>query len=316
MFLSETLIKNENKIEIVSTPIYELIAVENKLEMRSSLVKNIAKTLEFKEIVKKICASSEVCFILLNDGSVWSFNFISRDLSELTETITDISSTHHSLFAINVNNHLYEISLKLQNKIHEFPKHQKIKKIVSGAEHSIVLTSNGDVFSFGCGLRGALGHGDVSSLKVPKQIEALAGLKIIDISAGLFHSVAISSFGDVYSWGWNTNGQLGLPKVAQQTFSKAFESRQQVFTSPQLIELEDDEEAIKSVCCGSKHTILKTERNRLFAAGLNNYGQLGLSSHVEDIGKFTEMPLKDVNEDTRIVCGYWSTYLIDKIKEN
>lgn len=310
------MVKTESEVEIFSTAIYEILATDNKVEVRSSLINNSERILGFKDVVKKVHSSNEICWILLADGTAWSFDFLSGELSQLkmSETIADLACTHKSLYVVTTNNHVIEVSPQQQKKIHEFPKHQKIKKIVSGVEHCVILTSNGDVFSFGCGLRGALGHGDVNSHEVPLQVEALAGLKIIDIAAGSFHSVAVSSFGDVYSWGWNTNGQLGLPKVAQHTFEKASESHQQVYTVPQLIELEDDDEAIKNVFCGNNYTILRTERNRLFATGLNNYGQLGLSSHVDDIGKFTEMPVKDLNESTKIVCGHFSTFLIDKIK--
>jgi alpha-tubulin suppressor-like RCC1 family protein len=101
-----------------------------------------------------------------------------------------------------------------------------------------------------------------------------------------------------------------LPKVAQTTFKKATESHQQVFTTPQLIELEE-EEAIENVYCGSKFTILKTQRNRLLACGHNNYGQLGLVSHEEDLDKFTEIPAKEICETTKIVCGHATTFLIN-----
>lgn len=287
----------------------------NKVEIKSSLLSDKRKTLEFKEAVREVCATNVTCWILLTGGSIHVYDFVESTLEEIQmsdncEKIASIACTYKQLYVVTSGNQLYQISTSDQKKLHDFPKHQRIKKMVSGAEHCVLLTSNGDIFSVGGGLRGALGHGDVSSLDVPKQIEALAGLKIVDIAAGSFHSVAISSFGDVYSWGWNTNGQLGLPKVAQHTFEKASQSHQQVFTSPQLIELEDDE-TIKNVYCGSKHTILKTERNRLLVTGLNNYGQLGLSSDKDDIDKFTELPIKDVNDKTRIVCGYWSTYLIN-----
>lgn len=297
---------------------YEIRTRENKVDIISPLAKNHHNSLEFKDAVKKNCATNEICWILLMDGSIYSYDFIKSDLQKFPndQTTVDIELTQKSLYGISRNNQLYQYSHGDQVVIYDFPKHQKIKKMVTGDEHCLILTSNGDIYSFGCGLRGALGHGDVNSYDAPKQIEALAGLKIIDIAAGTFHSISISSFGDVYSWGWNTNGQLGLPKVAQHTFKKASESHQQVFTTPQVIVLEDDEEPVKAAFCGAKHTILRTERNRLFAAGLNKYGQLGLSDHhEEDVDKFTEIPVKDVNENTRITCGFWSTYLIDKKEE-
>lgn len=147
----------------------------------------------------------------------------------------------------------------------------------------------------------------------PVLIEALAGIKIIDLFCGAFHTAVISSFGDVYSFGWNTNGQLGLKKAQQGTFEKSNGKMkcQQVFTLPQLIELEDESEAIKSVHCGHKHTILRTESSRLFTAGLNNYGQLGLSCNKKDFDKFTEIPIK-IDERDEIICGHFSTYIIRK----
>lgn len=312
LFLSDITINYDEEIRICSTAIYEITTKRNKVEIKST-VAEVEKVLEFKDVVKQVCATNDACYVLLQDGTMFCYNFVELTLKEIpaNDSVSDIACTNDALYCINALNHLHQTTPDSNKKIFEFPPHQKVRKIVSGAEHLLLLTSNGDVFSFGCGLRGALGHGDVGSCESPKQLDALAGLKIVDISAGLFHSVAVSSFGDVYSWGWNTSGQLGLPKVAQKSFKKASESRQQVFTIPQLIELEDDNETIKNVYCGSRHTILRTERNRLFVTGLNNYGQLGLSSQVEDIDKFTEMPVDNVNETTKVACGFWSTYLID-----
>ena len=40
--------------------------------------------------------------------------------------------------------------------------------------------------------------------------EALGGLEVVGVAAGLAHTVACTDSGDVYSWGWNADGQLGL----------------------------------------------------------------------------------------------------------
>ena len=259
----EITVKRKAKFNIFSTAVYEIKANGNKVDIGSSLMKKNNNSIEFKDIVKKVCVTNEFCWVLLNDGSVHVYDFVEKSLQKvpLNETIIDITSTTQSLFGVTNKNQLYQISLNAQQKICDFPKHQKVKKIVSGDEHCLILTSNGDTFSFGCGLRGVLGHDDVNSSETPKQIEALAGLKIIDIAAGSFHSIAISSFGDVYSWGWNTNRQLGLPKVAKHTFKNASERHQQVFTTPQVIDLEDDEEPIKAVFCGSKHNFTNRKKS-------------------------------------------------------
>lgn len=307
----------KSNFNIFSTAIFEIISTQNKLEIRSNLLRDCETTIEFKEIIKRTCASNvDSLMILCNDGSLNRYDIATKVLEQIfiqsaNETVIDICCSQSSLYCVTSRSRLYQITSGEQIEMHEFPKHQKIKKMIAGAEHVLVLSSNGDVFSLGCGLRGALGHGDVASYETPKQIEALAGLKIIDIAAGSFHSIAVSSFGDIYTWGWNTNGQLGLPKVAQHTFDNISKSHQQVFSIPQLIDLEDDDEAIKSVYCGAKHTVLRTESNRIFVSGLNNFGQLGLSSSKQDIDSFTEVPIKGVDDKAKIFCGFWSTYLLD-----
>ncbi len=90
--------------------------------------------------------------------------------------------------------------------------------------HSVGLSQQGQVYSWG--ITGRCGHGDFnmnlgkkSSLKMrhmaagvtlPKRIEALRNIKIIQISSGDAHSLALSESGRVFSWGSNTNGQLGF----------------------------------------------------------------------------------------------------------
>ncbi len=59
--------------------------------------------------------------------------------------------------------------------------------------------------------RGQLGHGSIESNEYPQEIEVLGGIKIVQIAAGGWHSCALSESGDVYVWGWNESGQLGLP---------------------------------------------------------------------------------------------------------
>lgn len=274
------------------------------------------KTLEFNDIVKKVCATNENCLILLRNGSMFIYNFIEAQLEPLNilpsvdETVIDISCTFDSNFTITNTNSLYKNS----SKIHQFSKQQNIKKLVSGAEHSLVLTSNGDILSWGCGLRGQLGHGDINSIEIPIVIEALAGIKIIDIGAGGFHSTAVSAFGDLYCWGWNTNGQLGITKVTKLTFHNLPTNNQVVFTLPQIVDIEsnNDQESVKTVHCGHKHTLILTESKKLFCSGLNNFGQLGMQKDeiVHETCKF-KLLKKAIDVNTKLVCGYWNTFLIN-----
>jgi alpha-tubulin suppressor-like RCC1 family protein len=73
------------------------------------------------------------------------------------------------------------------------------------------LTGNGEIYSWGYNEYGELGHGDTSTgPKPPIKIEGiLSGVKIVKIAAGSDHTLAISDNGTLYSWGFNSDGQLG-----------------------------------------------------------------------------------------------------------
>lgn len=217
------------------------------------------------------------------------------------EKITQLAVTAQNLFGMSDRNRLYEI-LPNVSLIHEFKTFQKIKKMKSGLEHVVLMTSGGDVFTFGCSLRGQCGAGTMNPNQEVQLCEALAGIKIIDIACNAFGTVCVSSFGDVYSFGWNTNGQLGGVK---KTNNRA----KQVYSLPELIE--SVQETIVEVGCGHKHTVLRTENNKLLVTGLNNYGQLGISDDSLELDTFKEMAVDGVNSKTKICCGYWNSYLIN-----
>lgn len=58
--------------------------------------------------------------------------------------------------------------------------------------------------------RGQLGHGDLENCDSFREISTL-GCVTSKIACGLWHSVCVTEAGDVFSWGWNESGQLGVP---------------------------------------------------------------------------------------------------------
>lgn len=85
-----------------------------------------------------------------------------------------------------------------------------IKSVSCGKHHILLLSVIGVIFSFGNGSQGQLGHGTITSEVEPRTLEALEGVTIIQVAAGGWHSMALSDIGDIYIWGWNEKGQLGL----------------------------------------------------------------------------------------------------------
>nr|XP_045615397.1 RCC1 domain-containing protein RUG3, mitochondrial-like [Procambarus clarkii]XP_045615398.1 RCC1 domain-containing protein RUG3, mitochondrial-like [Procambarus clarkii]XP_045615399.1 RCC1 domain-containing protein RUG3, mitochondrial-like [Procambarus clarkii]XP_045615400.1 RCC1 domain-containing protein RUG3, mitochondrial-like [Procambarus clarkii]XP_045615401.1 RCC1 domain-containing protein RUG3, mitochondrial-like [Procambarus clarkii] len=95
----------------------------------------------------------------------------------------------------------------------------KITEVAVGKEHSMALTASGDVLTWGGGMRGQLGNGEVCQTHKPELVEHLQGITISSIACGGWHSVALSNSGDAYVWGWNESGQLGFPAKSQTNHS-------------------------------------------------------------------------------------------------
>ncbi|XP_015127067.1 probable E3 ubiquitin-protein ligase HERC3 [Diachasma alloeum] len=186
----------------------------------------------------------------------------------------------------------------------DMPKRVKFVDVACGFNHSIILADNGDVYSMGMGTRGQLGHGDLEDCDEPTLIEALAGLNITQIAAGGWHNAALTSDGDLYTWGWNTNGELGIT------------SDQKVIALPTVVDFKTEDgdivnEHIKKVQCGSNFTICLSVDGMLWGSGSNKYCQLGQRrGDVECAKNFIK--LKTDFEIKRILdfsCSEWGTVL-------
>ncbi|XP_050454237.1 uncharacterized protein LOC126852967 isoform X1 [Cataglyphis hispanica] len=81
---------------------------------------------------------------------------------------------------------------------------------VAGQYHSVALTADGRVFTWGWGVHGQLGHGNTDERITPSLVTALLGVIVRCISAGYAHTLALSVDGVVYAFGSNVLGQLGI----------------------------------------------------------------------------------------------------------
>ncbi|KAJ0181444.1 hypothetical protein K1T71_003529 [Dendrolimus kikuchii] len=179
----------------------------------------------------------------------------------------------------------------------------KVIDVQCGYEHFILLTDTGLIYTWGNGRRLQLGHGDISNLEIPTEVEALAGVKIIKICAGGWHSLALSEFGDLYAWGWNDTGQLGI--TANEKYSCSL---------PSLVDILDSDTVntknVKDIACGSKFSAILLEDKSVWTSGNNNYGQLGISTDIKCITAFRKV--YQCTNDSKLMCGPWTTAIIDK----
>ncbi|GAB2241001.1 hypothetical protein Droror1_Dr00021519 [Drosera rotundifolia] len=87
----------------------------------------------------------------------------------------------------------------------------RITQIACGGYHSLALTDDGKVLSWGHGGHGQLGHSSIQNQKVPTRIDALADHQVVFIACGGSTSAAVTETGQLFMWGNGKDSQLGVP---------------------------------------------------------------------------------------------------------
>lgn len=73
----------------------------------------------------------------------------------------------------------------------------------------MALTSENQVFVWGTGENGRLGLGDTKGRNIPTIVDHLINKQITYIACGESHSIAVTTNGDVFSWGNGSYYRLG-----------------------------------------------------------------------------------------------------------
>ena len=85
----------------------------------------------------------------------------------------------------------------------------RVSALAAGEWHSLVLSEAGDIYSFGTGRDGELGHGDLDCQSTPRPMLALRGVRMGAVAAGLYYSLMVSTAGRLYSCGYGEHGHGG-----------------------------------------------------------------------------------------------------------
>ncbi|XP_057862220.2 PH, RCC1 and FYVE domains-containing protein 1 isoform X2 [Cryptomeria japonica] len=187
----------------------------------------------------------------------------------------------------------------------------KVNFISCGAWHAALITTGGQLFTFGDGTFGVLGHGDCKSVIYPREVEALKGLQTVRVACGVWHTAAVVDcrqvhsspsncfWGSLFTWGNGDKGRLGHGDKEQKLVPVCVSTLR--------------EHNIQEVACGHSLTVALAS-GKVFTMGSNAFGQLGnpnsngmLPSLVE--GKLAELTVEEV------ACGAYHVAVLTSRKE-
>lgn len=125
--------------------------------------------------------------------------------------ISDVCGKHDKLFAYGEDG-IFDILSAYRNNsdvklvpIADIPTSQ----LVVGKDFLVSLSFPGDVYTWGSGFSGELGHG-IRNTSIPYPTMLTIPGKVVQISSGESHTCAVDSKGNAYAWGQNFDRQLGL----------------------------------------------------------------------------------------------------------
>ncbi len=148
-------------------------------------------------------------------------------------------------------------------------RHRRVVSIGCGLHHSVFLLEDGQVFAAGCNENGQQGREaqfrQVSSHD-PAPVDLPDGVRICRIASGRHHIIALSTENELFGWGKNENGQIGIP--GGQDSARPVRIRHERWL----------ETKIKMFDCGRNHTVVAMTNDTLWAFGQNVDGQLGVQS--------------------------------------
>lgn len=243
-----------------------------------------------------IAAGDDFTLAVKDDGTVYAWgrnNFgqlgIGNFKDKNTPTLVDISDidgvgagAEHSLF-IHTSNVAYACG---RNSEHQLGVLNKKSKVVTPEEvqgitgiiavdggdmYSAALKSDGTLYVWGYSYLGRTGHSNRAIVDEPTAVtiydsSILGGFT--EISCGHHHMVGIDHLGNVFVWGSNKYGQLGMSNFIMKDMPIRLPDGSGDYVT-----------GIGNVAAGEHHTaILKTD-NSLDTCGRNQHGQLGIGSY-------------------------------------
>eukprot|EP01062_Namystynia_karyoxenos_P024509 TRINITY_DN19562_c0_g1_i3.p1 TRINITY_DN19562_c0_g1~~TRINITY_DN19562_c0_g1_i3.p1 ORF type:complete len:1105 (+),score=273.14 TRINITY_DN19562_c0_g1_i3:80-3316(+) len=155
----------------------------------------------------------------------------------------------------------------------------RITDIACGMNFCVAATGAGDCLAWGANDRGQCGGGDIAEVLHPAPVRGLPPC-VVAVAAGGGHCVAVTAAGDVWAWGANGQGQLGVGDEEPHEYP---------------VKVPGFDGRCQGICCGLGHTVaLDKNSGELWGWGWNHTGQLGVEGRANVLApRRLQLPLPD-----------------------
>ncbi|XP_067014557.1 RCC1 and BTB domain-containing protein 1 isoform X2 [Anabrus simplex] len=180
-----------------------------------------------------------------------------------------------------------------------------IIEVACGSHHSLALTDEGEVFAWGQNNCGQVGSGVSTNQSAPRRVNSgISTKRCVSIACGQTSSMAVTDAGEVYGWGYNGNGQLGLGNNINQMSPNRVATLQGV--------------VVTKIVCGYAHTMAMSDVGMLYTWGANSYGQLGTGNKTNsnlpvlvaaDIGRIVDIAATHYTHISAVMTQSFRVYM-------
>ncbi|WP_281884410.1 immunoglobulin-like domain-containing protein [Paenibacillus sp. YYML68] len=166
----------------------------------------------------------------------------------------------------------------------------QVKAIAAGSDYLLMLKRDGTLWGIGANYYGMLGDGTTAPAEVPVAVALPQHVSIVSISAGLYHSLALDSSGQVWGWG-RGDERMGTAVDDWNDASNV--------TSPVVVPALSGIGAVKVEATQQNSFLLKAD-GTVWGIGRNSSGELGAGDTAEHV---TAVPMREAAHVSRIAAG-------------
>ncbi|XP_068210388.1 probable E3 ubiquitin-protein ligase HERC1 [Palaemon carinicauda] len=163
-----------------------------------------------------------------------------------------------------------------------------VQQVEAGQYCTFIVHTDGGISACGKGSYGRLGLGDSNNQTSPRRLNLDAGVRRVSSSKGSDgHTIALSTAGQVYTWGDGDYGKLGHGNNVTQKYPRAI-------AGPLCGKI------VRWVSAGYRHSACVTQEGELYTWGEGDYGRLG---HGDSTSRNIPTLVRDISGVGQVVCG-------------